>query len=75
MWVVNEPEGKLAWRTFWNLAFKGTQQLNARLQSGKVLLDRLDELAEQIQTASSAHRSELPSCKPVRAGGSQGRIR
>ena len=53
---VNEPEGKTGIAHFLeHLAFKGTKRIGTRdYQAEKPLLDRLDELAKQIQAAKSA---------------------
>lgn len=53
---VNEPEGKTGVAHFLeHLAFKGTKRIGTRsYQAEKPLLDRLDELAKQIQAAKSA---------------------
>jgi predicted Zn-dependent peptidase len=58
---ANEPVGKTGVAHFLeHLAFKGTQQIGTRdYKAEKPLLDRLDELAEQIQTASSAPKAEV----------------
>ena len=55
---ANEPEGKTGVAHFLeHLAFKGTKHIGTRdFQAEKPLLDRLDLLAEQIQTASSAKK-------------------
>jgi len=60
MWVVRMSQ-KENWRgALSDLAFKGTQRIGTRdYKAEKPLLDRLDELAEQIQTASSALQSEV----------------
>lgn len=53
---ADEPEGKTGVAHFLeHLAFKGTQRIGTRdYEAEKPLLDRLDELAEQIQVASSS---------------------
>lgn len=53
---ANEPEGKTGVAHFLeHLAFKGTQRIGTRdYKAEKPLLDRLDELAEQIQAATPA---------------------
>lgn len=58
---ANEPEGKTGVAHFLeHLAFKGTQQIGTRdYKAEKPLLDRLDELAEQIQAATPASPSEV----------------
>ena len=58
---ANEPEGKTGVAHFLeHLAFKGTQRIGTRdYKAEKPLLDRLDELAEQIQAATPASPSEV----------------
>lgn len=58
---ANEPEGKTGVAHFLeHLAFKGTQRIGTRdYKAEKPLLDRLDELAEQIQAATPASQSEV----------------
>lgn len=53
---VNEPAGKTGVAHFLeHLAFKGTKRIGTQnYQAEKPLLDRLDELAKQIQAAKSA---------------------
>ncbi len=53
---ANEPEGKTGVAHFLeHLAFKGTTRIGTRdYQAEKPLLDRLDELSEQIQAAKEA---------------------
>ena len=55
---ADEPEGKTGVAHFLeHLAFKGTQRIGTRdYKAEKPLLDRLDELAEQIQAASLAKK-------------------
>lgn len=58
---VNEPEGKTGVAHFLeHLAFKGTKHIGTRdYQAEKPLLDRLDELAKQIQAAKSAKNNTV----------------
>ncbi len=53
---VDEPDGKTGVAHFLeHLAFKGTNRIGTRdYQAEKLLLDRLDELSEQIQAAKAA---------------------
>lgn len=58
---ANEPEGKTGVAHFLeHLAFKGTQRIGTRNYGAeKPLLDRLDELAEQIQSAKAFEKQDL----------------
>jgi len=55
---ADEPDGKTGVAHFLeHLAFKGTQRIGTRdYEAEKPLLDRLDQLAEQIQVAKAARR-------------------
>ena len=55
---VDEPEGKTGVAHFLeHLAFKGTQRIGTQnYEAEKPLLERLDELAKQIQVASRANK-------------------
>ena len=58
---ANEPDGKTGEAHFLeHLAFKGTTQIGTQnYQAEKPLLDRLDQLSQQIKTANKADVSQL----------------
>ena len=62
---VNEPKGKTGVAHFLeHLAFKGTKNIGTRnYQAEKPLLERLDELAKQIQAATAAKNNDVARLK------------
>ena len=62
---VNEPKGKTGVAHFLeHLAFKGTKNIGTRnYQVEKPLLERLDELAKQIQAATAAKNNDVARLK------------